>query len=364
MIGLHSGPLRRDLVRLAVVLLAGTALAGLLGLIYPVQRELDTSIYSRATYSTVLSGVFPATLADELTTALGGRSCLVSLWMTDVRSASVEPLGTNVQVVAPACHPDATPLPGPAVEAGPAGGVGVGWIDLSADLARDLRVGLGDSVSVGVDPDTSIELRVRNIVAAREPGWQYVAMAPGEVLMAHLEPELRGYGRALTALPAEEALRRIDASPVGHALSATKLYPPDAFAVSDLAADAAEESVNSLGLIRTVGALALVGVGLLILREIDVFRRRANAVLGFIHQIGGDLAASSRVVYSVAFAVSAAALTGGLALAWVAFSARLVSSCFPPALNGLLLSTDAVLLVILAATSLFGHLTALRLRGD
>lgn len=367
MIRLHTRPLRRDLARLVLVLLTGTGLAGLLGLIYPVQRELDTGMYSRAPYATVISGDFPSAVADELTEVLGVRSCLVSLWITAVGSASVEPLGyTSVQAVAPNCHPDAMPLPTQTVAAGPAAGVGADWIDLSADLARDLQVGLGDEVSVGVYSDDSITLRVRSIVAAREPGWQYVAMAPGDVLMAGLSPEDRDYGTALTFLSPEEALARLDASPVGSRLEAAEAsaYPPDVFAVADLAADASERSTNSLGLIRTIGAFALAGVGLLILREIDVFRRRANAFLSFVHHIGGDVAASARTVHVVAFGLSAAALSGGVLLAWSGFSARLIASCFPPALNGLLFGAYAFLLTVLAFASLAGYFSALRIRGD
>lgn len=374
MIRLHARPLRRDLARLALVLLTGTGLAGLLGLIYPVQRELDTGMYSRAPYTTVISGIFPSTAADELTTVLGVRSCLVLLWMTAVGSASVEPLGyTSVQAVAPNCHPDAMPLPAQAVAAGPAAGVGADWIDLCADLARDLHVGLGDEVSVGVDPDSSITLRVRSILAVREPGWQYVAMAPSDLLIAGLptdDPEYEipdSYGTALTFLPPEEALARLDASPVGKRLKATDAkdaYPPDVSAVADLAANASERSTNSLGLVRTIGAFALAGVGLLILRELDVFRRRANAFLSFVHHIGGDVAASARTVHATAFGVSAAALSAGVLLAWGGFSARLVSSCFPPALNGLLLGAHTFLLTVLASASLTGYFSALRIRGD
>jgi hypothetical protein len=367
MIRLHTRPLRRDLARLVLVLLTGACLAGLLGLIYPVQREMDTSMYSRAAYTTLLSGVFPSTVADELTGVLGDRSCLVSLWMTAVGSASVEPLGSSVQAVAPNCHPDAMPLPAQAVVAGPATDVGADWIDLSADLARDLHVGLGDAVSVGVGPDNSVTLRVRSILAVREWGWQYVAMAPGDLLMRWEPPDDRGYGTALTFLPPEEALARLAASPVGKRLEATDVdeaYPPDVSAVADLAATASEQSANSLGLIRTVGAFALAGVGLLILREIDVFRRRANTYLSFVHQVGGDIAASGRTVHVTAFGSSAAALSGGLLLAWGSFSSRLVASCFPPVLNGLLLGAYAFLLTVLAAASLAGYLSALRIRGD
>lgn len=183
MIGLHTRPLRRDLARLVLVLLTGTCLAGLLGLIYPVQREMDTSMYARAPYTTVVNGIFPSAVADGVTRVLGVRSCLVSMWMTAVGSASVQPLGSSVLAVAPNCHPDAMPLPAQAVAAGPFADVGADWIDLSADLAHDLHVGLGDAVSVGVDPDSSIRLRVRSIVAVRESGWQYTAMASGAVLM-------------------------------------------------------------------------------------------------------------------------------------------------------------------------------------
>ena len=373
MIRLHTRPLRRDLARLVLVLLTGACLAGLLGLIYPVQREMDTSMYSRAAYTTVLSGVFPSTAADELTAVLGVRSCLALLWMTDVGSASVKPLGSSVQAVAPDCHPDAMPLPAQAVVTGPATGVGADWIDLSADLARDLNVGLGDAVSVGVGPDNSVTLRVRSILAVREWGWQYVAMAPSDLLIAGLprdDPDTEvpdGYGTALTSLPPEEALARLAASPVGKRLEATDVdeaYPPDVSAVADLAATASEQSANSLGLIRTVGAFALAGVGLLILREIDVFRRRANTYLSFVHQVGGDIAASGRTVHVTAFGSSAAALSGGPLLAWGSFSSRLVASCFPPVLNGLLLGAYAFPLTVLAAASLAGYLSALRIRGE
>jgi hypothetical protein len=334
------------------VIFIGSGLAVALGLLYPVQRSLDLARYDHPTYRYEVQGVFPVTTEPAVHEAVGGGSCLVSLWQTDLVAGSLSAGPTELDAMSPSCPDAVSRFPASALVAhrqvnGPA------WIDIGADAARALKVWVGSHVSVTVGPGIEpVPLTVRDIYAVRATGSAFAAMAPADVLFGHLPADAgAGYSIVLTDTTPAQVQARLDTSPVRPQLEQAKGYPPTVVSTDQLAQTAAESSATSLGLVRTIGALSAIGVLLLGLREFDVFRRRATPAIVVIHRLGGSLMASVVGAFCVAAAVSAAAITVAVVVARAAYSLGWVASCFPPDLGPSLLGAWAVATAASAAWS-------------
>jgi hypothetical protein len=203
-----------------------------------------------------------------------------------------------------------------------------------------LNVWTGSQVEVSVGPGIEpVALTVRDIYAVRATGSAFAAMAPAEVLFTHLPPGVDpGYSIVLTDLPAGEVEARLAASPVRPELEAAKGYPPIIVSETALADTAAELSTNSLGLVRTIGALGAIGVVLLVLRELDVFRRGSHRTITIIYRLGGSLTATVTSAFAAAAAVSIVAISAAILLARFAYANGWLASCFPPDLERLALA--------------------------
>jgi hypothetical protein len=119
-------------------------------------------------------------------------------------------------------------------------------------------------------------------------------------------------------------------------LEAAKGYPPVVTATSARLARAADASTHSLGLVRTLGALAVLGVAGLVVRELDVFRRQCLPTLALVHRLGGRASRLLLVLLGSACIVVVGATLTGLLMAYGAYRFSVVASCFPPTLLGLL----------------------------
>lgn len=327
------------LVRLGLVLATGSSLAFALGLLYPVQRELDLARYEHASYTYEVDGVFPQPVSSAVSMAIGPDTCLVSIWLTTLRSAVAEIGPTELDAVSPSCLADQSRFPARTMVA--EGSVtSPDWIDLGADAARTLHVGPGGTVDVMVAPTVPpVALRVRKVFAVRATGAAAAAMAPAEVLFAHLpEGEQGGYGLALTRTPPPDFLPRLATDPLRSELEAAKGYPPVVTSVSSRLDGASKSSSNSLGLVRTIGALAVLGVVALTLRELDVFRRRCLPVVQLVHKLGGSGSRLLAGYFGLAAVVGVAALSLGLLIARAGYTFGIVASTMPPTLAPLLVT--------------------------
>ena len=332
-------PLRGQLARLGLVIFTGSSLALALGLLYPVQRSLDLGRYRDPTYRNEVQGVFPVGTGPAVIEALGPRSCLIAVWHTELSAGSQSAGPTELDAVSPECPNGVSRFPSSARVA--RGDVaGVAWLDIGADAARALHVWTGSQVNVSVGPGIEpVALTVRDIYAVRATGSAFAAMAPAQTLFAHLPSGVdAGYGIGLTDLPASDVEARLAASPTRPELERAKGYPPIIVSEDSLAEAAADMSTNSLGLVRTIGALAAIGIVLMVLREFDVFRRGSQRTIAVIHRLGGSLRASVISTFVAAAAVSTVAISSAVLLARFAYSSGWLASCFPPDLERLVLA--------------------------
>jgi hypothetical protein len=321
------------------VIFIGSSLALALGLLYPVQRSLDLGRYSDPTYRNEVQGVFPVGTGAAVLEALGPRSCLIALWQTELSAGSLTAGPTELDAVSPECPSGVSRFPSSArVAHGEV--AGAAWLDVGADAARALNVWTGAQVKVSVGPGIEpVALTVRDIYAVRATGSAFTAMAPAQVLFAHLPTGTdAGYSIGLTDLPPSEIEARLSASPVRPELEHAKGYPPIIVSEGTLADGAAQFSTNSLGLVRTIGALAAIGVVLMVLREFDVFRRGSQRTISVIYRLGGSLTASVVSVFAAATAVSTVAISSAILLTRFAYSSGWLASCFPPDLERLVLA--------------------------
>jgi len=321
------------------VIFTGSSLALALGLLYPVQRSLDLGRYSDPTYRNEVQGVFPAGTAAAVIEALGPRSCLIALWQTELRAGSRAAGPTELDAVSSACPSGVSRFP-PSARVAHNDVAGAAWLDVGADAARALNVWTGSEVKVSVGPGIEpVALTVRDIYAVRATGFAFAAMAPAEVLFAHLPPGTdAGYSIGLTDLSPSDVEARLAASPVRPELERAKGYPPIIVSEGSLADAAADLSTNSLGLVRTIGALAAIGVVLMVLRELDVFRRGSQRTIAVIFRLGGSLRGSVVSAFAAATAVSTIAITSAMLLARFAYASGWLASCLPPDLEPLVLA--------------------------
>lgn len=330
------------LLRLALVLAFGSSLAFTLGLLYPVQRELDLARYEYALHQYEVEGVFPAELAPAVSAAIGPDTCLVSIWLTSLHAGSTDLGPTELDATSPACSTGLSRFPAATlVTAGKTDTTS--WIDLNTDAARKLGVAPGDTVDVMVTPDQApARLTLRNVYAVRATGAAAAAMAPADVLFAQLPGgQPGGYGLALTSTPPSQFLPRLERDPLRSELEKAKGYPPLVTTVDARLARASDLSSNSVGLVRTIGTLAVLGVLALTLRELDIYRRRCVSVTKMVHRLGGSAGGLLGGFVGLAAFVGVVALSLGLILAYAAYRFGIVASSMPPTLGSLLLAAWA-----------------------
>lgn len=326
-----------SLMRLALAVAVGSTLAFALGLLYPVQRELDLARYEHSSYQYEVEGVFPQPIATVVETAIGPHTCLLGVWLTVIRSGPHSIGPTEIDAASPACAQHTSRFP-PVTMLAARATTGPAWIDLNADAARALHVRPGDSVGIQVGPDLPpVRLAVRGIYALRASGAAAAAMAPAELLFSRLPSGAQGgYGLALARTAPTQFLPRLAQNPLKNALEAAKGYPPVVTATSTRLEQASDTSTQSLGLVRTLGALAILGVAGLIVRELDAFRRECLPAVRLVHRLGGAAPRLLLCLLACASVVAISATVAGLLLAYAGYRHGVVASCFPPTLDGLL----------------------------
>ncbi len=322
------------LVRLFLAVLAGVSLATSLGLAYPVQRELDAAAYGRASFSTEAQLLVPAAAAARVAAALPGSGCLVVRWVTGVSHGARTAGPVDLLGLAPECDQTRTTFP-ESTRYAYREVAGDQWLDLTGDAARELGVGPGDLVTVFVgEGRPPLVLTVRGLYATR-PAGPFGGRASARALLA--AEQGAGMYSTLFSTAAPDVLSSALVSPEVSGLLDAKA-PPIVAGRPELGDAAADRSAASLGLVRVIAALAVLGGLAFALRETDVFRRALAAVLAPVHMLGGDAPALLRAWRLIALGTTASAALCGAALGTIPYWLGALAPTFPVGLVGVLVA--------------------------
>jgi ABC-type lipoprotein release transport system permease subunit len=326
-----------DLGRAAAVLCAAAALTLALGMIFPVQYELDTSGYRHTAaiasaplmaqpdeiddVNAALDGAHSAVYIDYFTAVeANGRSVgNVSLWAV---------LGARVEAEA-TLMPDATRVAGEERDPADHGD----WIDINADIASALGVHPGDTVHAYVWGDEPAPFTVRGVYAARDIASGGLATISAQAL-ARLDPsiDLTSTAISTTATPAEVE-RMLNSEPW---ITRMDMYEPpiEAETVSEQLERAGDQASANLSLVLVVSVISLLALLALVVAEVTTlvsgFRSRADLLI----DLGASPGALYRGLLVAVSAVTIGAVTLGTSVGVVAYSTGFAGPALPPTLVG------------------------------
>jgi hypothetical protein len=278
--------------------------------------------------------------------------CLATLWATSFSHNGRQVGAADLYGVGPDCDESQTPFPDQTLFAyGPV--IGDRWIDLTGDAAHDLGVAVGDTVAVFTGPGQKpLQLVVRGIYAVR-PGGMYGGRTPASALFrAQLDTAF--YSTLFSADSAEVLAAGLGRPEVSSLMDAKA--PPIVAPRTELVAAASDRSSASLGLVRVIAILALVGGLAFAGREADVFRRRLVGVLEPVHELGGDAPRLLRTWTVLGLGFGGASACAGVLLGTLPYLLGLMGPTLPRTLVGPLATAAcgalAVFLMFGAATFL------------
>ena len=318
-----------QVLRLILAVTVGVGLATALGLAYPVQRELDTASLNRAAFASEAQFVMPATNGQTLSDALSSPHCLATWWTTSFSLGNRQTGTGYLYGLSPDCDQSQTPFPDQTRYAyRPV--AGDHWIDLTGDAAHDLGASVGDTVSVFTGADQQpLRLVVRGLYAVRTGG-PYGGRTSASVLFPAQQDGAAAYYSTLFSADPADTLTASLARPELSALMDAKA-PAVVTTRTELLAVASDNSAASLGLVRVIATLALLGGLAFAAREADVFRRRLVGVLDPVHELGGDAPRLLRTWTLVGLSLGGAAACVGVLLGTLPYVAGLLSPTLPNA---------------------------------
>lgn len=315
----------RQAIRLALAILAGASLCLPLGFVFAVQRTLDLAAYppDPGHHATVIH--VTSADRDRVAQDFGPTAYTAAEWTLPVRHGDDETAVRAMVTDTPGgkgFFSGDTAIASQEVE-------GNHWIDVSAELARQLGVGPGDTVAAGTDP--SVELTVRSIHMLRLDGYPLVAQIPSDAFDSKDD-----YQSILivsgSASEIEDNLN--DSFYMERLLEAgyPGLEPIRPF--TELHDQQAERSFIGLGLVLGTAVLAAVAGIAILLRESWVYAKAISPTLGLL----ADLGAAPRVLRRTPLLLGALALAAGVAggslIGLLPYHLGLLGPGLPPSLYG------------------------------
>lgn len=344
-----------DLVRLALVVAVASASCLALGLIYPVQRELDTAATARADFATVSEVEIHERDLPRVVADFGPEVLLVAEGSGEFstpsgRGADARIFSTATPASDIAVFPPETVLTREAVG-------GIYWADISADLAQSLRVAPGDEIALWY-VDEPVPLTVRGVYAARPGLTGPAALIPADIDYAMgWDAEMT----AMTTLYSEKSpgeVRELLASPMYQDRLAEAGYVDDDGEVvaeagvprSVLVADAEDASDATLGLITAVSVLAVLGGLGFIIREVLAFLAATGRTVQLLHGLGCSRSHSRRILVAAVATCTGMSMLGAVALARVPYQLGLLGPAVPPVLEPVIWLAAGAGLIVGVAT--------------
>lgn len=317
------------------MLCAAAALTLALGMLFPVQYELDTAGYRHTAAIASAPLTAQPDEIDDVNAALGGARSVVYIdYFTAVEANGRSVgnvslwavLGARVEAEA-TLMPDATRVAGEERDPLDHGD----WIDINADIASALGVYPGDTVYAYVWGDEPAPFTVRGVYAARDIGSGGLAMISAQAL-ARVDPSIDLASTAIsTTATAAELERTLNSAPWSARLDESE-RPVLAETVSEQLARAQEQAVMNLSLVSIISVISLLALLTLVVAEVIAlvsgFRGRAGLLI--------ELGASPRAVYRglllAGNAVTLGALILGTGVGVIAYTTRFAGPALPPTL--------------------------------
>lgn len=291
--------LRKNLRRLFFAILIGVTASSVIGFLYPIQRALDLSSHSLANFNSQAVYVLGSEYESAALPILGAKdTCLSTTWSTHFTYKGKMAAPGILYGIGESCPADLTAFPLETRYAS-AEVANDQWIDLTADTASLLGVKPGQKIEVfNGYSEPPLTLTVRGLYATR-PNGGYSGQASASVLFSAMQDS---EGKAFTSLwsrlsPNELSTKLDQLAQAG--INVSETYH-SITSIKDLRTIDDENSSASVGLIKLVSTLALLGGVAIALRELDLFRRKLQLAARLSHQLGGQVDNIMRVWTAVA----------------------------------------------------------------
>lgn len=344
-----------DLTRLAAVLCIAAALTLSLGMLFPVQYQLDTAGY-RGTSAQASAPI--SAMSDEvvgLREALGGEETAVFIdFFTAaykdervVGNVSLWALLGDVLEAEVTLMPDATRVAGDPRDAADHGD----WIDINADIASRLQVGLGDRIALEVGGQELATFTVRGIYAARLTGASGLAHISAKALARH-DPTIDLMANSVVSAASPERVEAVLNAPGWRErMSEIHAMPVEADSIREQLEEAEQHAFVSFPLVLGLSGIAVTALLAIVISEVAAFVRAFHGHADLLIDLG---ARPSRMHLGLLTGVGVAAtvaLTSGSAIGTVAYTTGFAGPTIPPAVFAIWASTTAVSVAVAVATA-------------
>jgi hypothetical protein len=327
---------RGDIARLVGVLVASATLALALGMIFPVQHELDVAAYSHSRFAieapVALTG--DAAANSRLRKALGGSDVtLESIFSTEfsVGDNAVGP--SELLVIAESSSRELGLMPAATRVAQAAVSAGAAPIDVSTDLATRLHIGAGDTIWFAVSPTRKVRATVRGVYAVRETGFAGLAQISAQDLHGIVPDDQLAPTQLLTSASANQVRLMLDDPYFARQMNAAGYSTPYSVVPrAELLQTAERQSRSNLGLVFAVSVLALVALLSFVAREVSVFIANSRPRVEVLDVVGYPGKRTLRLLGVIAIVATAGSLAAAALVSQLAYTSGLLAPALPPAL--------------------------------
>lgn len=348
------------MAKYAASILAAVALATALGTIYPLDKALDLSGWRGSQMRSMAQAGVPVQNSAAVAGVLGPRTCQGTIWNTVAVSGSHIVDSVQALAVTQDCDPDVTSL-GHTVLVSGSDRLALGEAAICADLAHQLRVGVGDSFTFEVGPATApAKFRVAGVLASRSPSPRCARVLLDDLRRAIPTEEELYVGQLQSGLEAGELKKRMSA--ITRSGLAEQKVPVE---VADAQAVIHEDEQRSGGaaarLMLVFGLCAVLAAAAVAVRAVRGLVLAAAPEVAALNALGVSWRSLQRTAAFGVFGVTALVSLVGIGVGLLPVLNGWLVPCIAPWFLGTLTSWLAgcyVVVVVLAALSAWRGLRA------
>lgn len=351
-----------ELRRLAAVLCIAAGLTLALGMVFPVQYELDTAGYRETSARTIAPLTAGPEEATDLRAELDGDATVGFIdFFTDARkgdrvvgNVSLWALRGDTIDAEVTLMPESTRVAGDRRDPADHGD----WIDISADIASQLGVGVGDTVEVGVGSDERAALTVRGIYAARLTGSSGLAHISTRALTRHDAGIDLTTNTMVSAASPERVERFLNTPPWDARMSRIYQLPVEVDAMTDELARAERHAFASFPVVLVISMIAVAALLAIVVGETVALIRGFRPTAEVLLELGARPDGVYRGLLLGVGSVIVVSLGVGSAVGTIAYSTGFAGPALPPTIATIWLAVTG----ITAATGLGAAALAARLQ--